>query len=74
MDFTKEKSERAPNEAPPEKNVDVYAFGFNVHGQVDGLPSEMSVLKPKIVHFFIGKKVTRVAACRSRSLALADDG
>ena len=49
-------------------------WGFNVHGQVNGIPSDTPVLTPKIVPFFEGrKKVKIVAACRSRSIAVTTD-
>ena len=44
------------------KETDVISFGQNNHGQVDGFPSEEPVLRPKIVPFFIGKKVKFVSA------------
>jgi hypothetical protein len=53
----------------------LYAFGFNIHGQCDGVPSEGSILIPKIVPWFHvnGKTVTNVAARRSRSIAITSD-
>ena len=54
--------------------TDVIGFGFNQHGQVDGIPSQDSILYPKIIPFFIGKRVKLVGACRSRSVALTEDG
>lgn len=52
---------------------DLYSWGFNVYGQCDGIPSEKSVLTPKIVPFFSsnGIKIDKIAARRSRSLAVA---
>ena len=55
-------------------DTDVIGFGFNKHGQVDGIPSQDSILYPKVVPFFIGKRVKIVGACRSRSVALTQDG
>ena len=52
----------------------LYAWGLNMHGQVNGMPTDKSVLIPKIVPFFEGKKVVRlIAACRSRSIAVTVD-
>ena len=54
--------------------ADLYAWGFNMHGQVDGRPSQEPVLRPRIVPFFVGKKkVTHLSACRSRSIAVTSD-
>lgn len=55
-------------------DTDIIAFGLNQHGQVDAIPSQDSVLYPKVVPFFIGKKPKLVSACRSRSVALTEDG
>ncbi|CAI2379944.1 unnamed protein product [Moneuplotes crassus] len=55
-------------------DTDIIAFGLNQHGQVNSVPSEESVKTPKIVPFFIGKKPQLVSACRSRSVALVDNG
>jgi hypothetical protein len=53
---------------------DLYAWGFNMHGQVDGNPSPKSILEPKIVPFFVArKKVKLIAACRARSIAVTND-
>lgn len=44
-----------------------------MQGQVDGVPSDKPVLKPKIVPFFEGRyKIKLVAASRSRSIAVTD--
>eukprot|EP00347_Sterkiella_histriomuscorum_P023980 403332724 len=49
----------------------LFGWGFNMHGQVNGMPSERPVLMPKIVPFFEGRKqVKLIAACRSRSIAV----
>lgn len=44
-----------------------------MQGQVDGVPSDKPVLKPKIIPFFEGRyKIKLVAASRSRSIAVTD--
>ena len=48
-------------------------WGYNIHGQIDGAPSDDAVLRPKVVPFFIGKRVKIVAASRSRSMAVTED-
>ena len=48
-----------------------------MHGQVDGIASKDPIIKPIIVPFFLTKKpkqITHVAACRSRSVAVSDEG
>jgi len=52
--------------------ADLYAWGFNIHGQCDGFPSESNILSPKIVPFFSAsdKQIVKIAARRSRSLAI----
>lgn len=54
--------------------ADLYAWGFNIHGQCDGAPSEEPVLVPRIVPFFsINRmKISKIAARRSRSLAVTE--
>ena len=51
---------------------DLYSWGFNMHGQVNGVPSERPILEPAIVPFFLAgkKQVKLVAACRARSIAV----
>lgn len=45
-----------------------------MHGQVDGFPSEKPILEPKIIPFFYGrKKISLIAACRSRSVAITTE-
>lgn len=45
-----------------------------MHGQIDGIPSDKPVLEPKIISFFSNqKKVTKIAACRSRSVAITSE-
>ena len=52
----------------------LYGWGFNVHGQVNGMPTEKPVLSPKIVPFFETKnKVKLVTSCRSRSIAVTEE-
>ena len=55
-------------------NTDILSFGLNQYGQVDGIPSFESILYPKVISFFIGKRPRLVSACRSRSVALTEDG
>jgi len=53
----------------------LYAWGFNIHGQCTGTPTEESVLTPLIVpYFYINKiHVSKIAARRSRSIAVTID-
>ena len=54
--------------------ADLYSWGFNMHGQCNGLPSDKPLLEPQIVPFFVGRKqVKLVAACRARSIAITTD-
>ncbi len=48
----------------------IFAWGMNMHGQVDGLPSENSIVSPKILPPFLGKTVTAISASRQRTVAL----
>ena len=41
---------------------DVMGFGYNIHGQVNGIPSEQAVTTPQIISHFIGKRVKMVTA------------
>ena len=53
---------------------DVYSWGQNNHGQVNGIPSE-DISSPKIVPFFNSRKylpITHVAICRSRTIAISN--
>jgi len=34
----------------------LFGWGFNIHGQVNGIPSDKPLLMPKIIPFFEGKK------------------
>jgi hypothetical protein len=34
----------------------LFSWGFNIHGQCDGIPSEESKLEPKIVPYFLLQK------------------
>lgn len=43
-------------------STDIIGFGLNQHGQVDSIPSEDSVVFPKIIPFFIGKRTKLVSA------------
>lgn len=54
---------------------DLYAWGYNIHGQCNGIPSEESVLGPAIVPFFKkhNYQVSKVAARRSRSIAITTE-
>lgn len=52
----------------------VMGWGFNVHGQVDGISSEQSVLRPRIVGKLLGKQIQNIAASRSRSIAVTASG
>lgn len=58
-----------------EGGCNLYAWGFNIHGQCDGMPSEQSVLLPKIVPYFFvhGIQIQKIAARRSRSIAISND-
>ena len=55
--------------------TDLYSWGFNIHGQCDGFPSEDSILVPKIVPFFKTNnyQITKIAARRSRSIAITTE-
>jgi alpha-tubulin suppressor-like RCC1 family protein len=46
------KVEENKNFMPKKKVSDVYAWGYNYHGQVDCIPSETSITRPKIIPFF----------------------
>jgi alpha-tubulin suppressor-like RCC1 family protein len=54
--------------------ANLYSWGFNMHGQVNGVPTDKPVLLPQIVPFFVARKqVKLVAACRARSIAVTSD-
>lgn len=36
---------------------DLYCWGFNIHGQCNGMSSENPVLEPTIVPFFFANKI-----------------
>ena len=55
-------------------DTDIISFGLNQYGQINGTPSEKSVLEPRIIPFFIGKSPKIVSACRSRSVCMTEDG
>ena len=53
---------------------DVYSWGQNNHGQVNGIPSD-DISVPQIIPFFNSRKylpITHVAICRSRSIAISN--
>ena len=54
---------------------DVYGWGQNNHGSVNGIPSEEDVSTPKVVPYFNSRKslpISLVAICRSRSIAVSN--
>jgi hypothetical protein len=54
---------------------DLYCWGFNIHGQCNGMPSKSPVLTPQIVPFFHSNniKIDKIAARRSRSVAVSTE-